>query len=102
MYNLFLDDTREPKILRHIVGPLDVCDEEFLHARSFDEFYKIIKENGIPKFVSFDYDLGSKEDGLDCAEFLKFECNERQVSIPEYTVHSAWPGINAKFKNILG
>jgi len=102
-YNLFLDDKRIPIVCRDYKGDGSIYDtEEFIKVSTFDEFYQTIKTMGIPKFVSFDYDLGSDEkDGLDCAEFLKFECDELGVDIPEYKIHSAWPGIHVKFKKIL-
>ena len=101
-YNLFLDDTRVPVNCRNYPGDESIYDaEEFLIARNFDRFYEIIKREGLPKFVSFDYDLNSDKDGLDCARFLKFECDELGVDVPEYRVHSQWPGIKSEFQKIL-
>lgn len=53
-YCLFLDDERSIKNVTWVTlppGPWDI-------VRSYDEFVKVIKENGIPKFISFDHDLG--------------------------------------------
>jgi len=102
MYNLFLDDNRLPQLCRHYQGDESIYDtEEFIVVKTFDEFYSTIKKMGIPKFVSFDYDLNQKETGLDCASFLKFECDELGVAVPEYRVHSAWLGITSDFDTIL-
>lgn len=104
-YNLFLDDQRNPEWLVDYKGDGSIYDtEEFVIVRTFDEFYKTIKEKGIPKFVSFDYILektDTENDGLDCAEFLKFECEDSGIDIPEYRVHSNYPGIFVEFDKIL-
>lgn len=102
MYNLFLDDKFEPKHKRNYSGDGSIYDtENFVIAKSFDEFYLTIKKLGIPKFVSFDYDILGDQNGLDCAKFLKFECKELDVAIPMYKVHSSWPGIQIEFEKIL-
>ncbi len=103
-YNLFLDDKRIPRDCRNYNGDESIYDtEEFIKVSSFEEFYQIIKTKGIPKFVSFDFDLGyNKKNGLDCAKYLKFECDELGVSIPDYNIHSMYPGVTPKFKEILG
>ena len=102
-YNLFLDDVREPTECRKYIGDGSVYDtEEFIIVRSFDEFYKTIKEHGVPKFVSFDYDLGRSENGLKCAELLKFWCDDSGVDFPKYRIHSSWPMIFMDFKKIIG
>ncbi|HRW21311.1 MAG TPA: hypothetical protein P5509_05005 [Bacteroidales bacterium] len=100
-YNLFLDDERRPQDLQWIVGPLDVLQEDFVCVKSFNEFYSAIKKYGIPKLVCFDYKILGDKTGLDCAEFLKFECDEQGVDVPEYIVHSGWPGIKGNFHEIL-
>lgn len=101
-YNLFLDDWKSPKDCRNYPGDGTVYDvSEFVIVKSFTEFYQIIKERGIPKFVSFDYQIDGDATGLDCAEFLKFECNEQGVDFPVYNVHSSWPGIKGEFLNII-
>lgn len=102
-YNLFLDDERKPIYFRDYYGDESIYEsEDWVICRSFDEFYQTIKENGIPKVVSFDYQPKSDTTGLDCAKLLKFFCDEDSVEIPTYYVHSNWPGIYQEFKKILG
>jgi len=102
MYNLFLDDKFQPKDKRQFPGDGSIYDTaEFVVAKSFEEFYQVIKQRGIPKFVSFDYQILGNETGLDCAEFLKLECKELEVDFPDYRVHSNWPGIWSEFKKIV-
>lgn len=102
-YNLFLDDWKSPKDCRYFTGDETIYDtEEFIVVKNFDDFYKVIKDNGVPKFVSFDYDLGfNSKDGLECAKYLKFYCDELGIDFPEYNVHSSWPGIKGEFLNII-
>jgi len=102
-YYLFLDDKRIPRDCRNYVG--DESDYEIKTwdiVSSFESFCEKIKEKGLPKVISFDYDLNGPEDGLDCAKFLKVECEKNNKPIPEYRIHSAWPGIRQKFYEILG
>lgn len=102
-YNLFLDDQRIPRDCRYYKGDGSPYDsEEWIEVHNFDQFCNIIKKKGIPKLISFDYQLGGEYNGLDCAKFLKFECEETNVKIPTYLVHSSWMGIYEKFKEILG
>jgi len=102
MYKLFLDDRRNPENCRNYPGDESVYDQkDWYIARSFNEFYYLLKEFGLPEFVSFDYDLGQGDNGLKCAEFLKFYCEDLGIPIPEYRVHSAWPGIKSEFDKIL-
>lgn len=103
MYKLFLDDKRNPKDCRNFPGDESPYDKDgWQIARTFDDFYYLLKKYGLPEFVSFDYDLGPDyHDGLQCAEFLKFYCEDLGVKIPEYRVHSSWPGIRPEFDKIL-
>lgn len=104
MYKLFLDDYRKPTDCRKFPGDETEYDiGGWVIVRTFDEFCNTIKDKGIPSLVSFDYDLGSfsKEDGLDCAKFLVFECEETNTKLPDYLVHSSWPGIQGEFMEIL-
>jgi len=84
-YTLFLDDEREP--------PSEM--ENVVIARDFWEFKRVIAAMGIPKYVSFDHDLGSMDsNGKDCAEFLIMRMiMERPSDIDDfqYYVHSQNP-----------
>ena len=113
---LFLDDVRSPKDAIRLVPDKH---NQFYFAndwdvvRNYDEFVQYIEINGVPKFVSFDHDLGDtamdeyfrnvatkgtldydniKEmTGLDCAKFLVEYCADENQPLPEYLVHSANP-----------
>ncbi|MCK9574816.1 MAG: cyclic-phosphate processing receiver domain-containing protein [Candidatus Pacearchaeota archaeon] len=101
-YNLFLDDERQPKHCRDYPGDESIYDTaEFKLALSYGDFINVIEENGIPNFVSFDYNILGPKTGLDCAEYLKKECEKQNVKFPAYRVHSSWPGIHAEFYKLI-
>ena len=113
---LFLDDVRSPKDAIRLVPDKH---NQFYFAndwdvvRNYDEFVQYIEINGVPKFVSFDHDLGDTamdeyfrnvatkgtldydnikgKTGLDCAKFLVEYCADENQPLPEYLVHSANP-----------
>jgi hypothetical protein len=109
MYNLFLDDLRNPRNVKWVELPL--VDWEIV--RSYDAFVAIIQEKGIPHRISFDHDLAdehykefaaknneeaTKRDidykqfkektGYDCAKWLAKYCVDNNIPIPEYYIHS--------------
>ena len=51
-YKLFIDDERYP------VG------DSWVIARTSNEAVEIIKEQGIPSFISFDHDLGGRDTSM--------------------------------------
>ena len=113
---LFLDDVRSPKDAIRLIPNKH---NQFYFAndwdvvRNYDEFVQYIEVNGVPKFVSFDHDLGDtamdeyfrnvatketldydnikEKTGLDCAKFLVEYCADKNQPLPEYLVHSANP-----------
>ena len=110
LYYIFLDDIRMPKDVKWVELPL----VPWTIVRSYNEFVKVIENQGMPKFISFDHDLGEehyhpsmysddKEDynrlyntfkektGYDCAKWAVDYCMEKNLIFPEYTVHSMNP-----------
>ena len=113
---LFLDDVRIPK---DAIGLVPDKHNKFYFSndwdvvRDYNEFVLYIETNGVPKFVSFDHDLGDtamdeyfrnvatngtldydnieEKTGLDCAKFLVEYCADENQPLPEYLVHSANP-----------
>ena len=87
---LFLDDIRTPHC---------ICDEywefkpeDFIIVRTYKQFVKYIKENGVPDFISFDHDLGDGKNGFDCAKWLVNYCIDNNLDFCfDYYVHSANP-----------
>ena len=113
---LFLDDVRIPK---DAIGLVPDKYNQFYFSNdweivtNYDDFVEYIELNGVPKFVSFDHDLGDtamdeyfrnvatngtldydnieEKTGLDCAKFLVEYCADENQPLPEYLVHSANP-----------
>jgi hypothetical protein len=85
-YKLFLDDERMPgKSL-----------EDAVIVRSYCEFKQVITERGIPKYITFDHDLGDGEyTGKKCAEYLAMRMMGRMrpdnIEDFRYDVHSQNP-----------
>lgn len=100
---LFLDDVRTPIESRWII------------ARNYDEFVKIINQEGLDNFdiISLDHDLGdsamrefynnvyvnneldynniTEKTGFDCAKFLIELSMNSGIELPQIYVHSANP-----------
>lgn len=77
-YNLYLDDLRP-------------TPEHFKRVYSYEEFEAFILENGLPKLISFDHDLGEGKTGYDCAMFLVEFCLDHNLKLPDYFIHSQNP-----------
>lgn len=76
---IFLDDVRQRP------------DDTFIVLRNFDEFKEFIDLYGIPKFISFDHDLGAEKSGYDCAKYLVNYCLNKEYKLPLFKVHSQNP-----------
>lgn len=96
MYNMYIDDERTPS-----------TSMEFIVVRSVQEAKEYIKENGLPRFISFDHDLGDgTPTGYDFAKFLVDSLLDQctDVYVPEmfgYNVHSANPPGAENIKKLL-
>jgi sulfur relay (sulfurtransferase) DsrF/TusC family protein len=64
-YNLFLDDFREPVDSFYYLGNPTYNILDWKIVRNYDEFVKMIQENGIPETISFDHDLENSEEWMD-------------------------------------
>lgn len=115
MLNLFLDDIRMPDDVVWVKLP----QVEWIIVRNYNEFVKEVLTNGIPNIVSFDHDLGfehqrdyfnvqknpdkiidplklnykkyKEKTGYDAAKWLVEYCIDKNVSFPEYYIHSMNP-----------
>ena len=132
-YRLILDDLRTAQQCTVSNGkfnyvPLlqltETKPEDWVIVRNYDQFVQVIKERGIPDFISFDHDLDrsamreyffaiengkpfnynnvKEKTGLDCAKFLIDKCKESVRILPEITLHTAntlgWENINAELE----
>lgn len=110
MYNLFLDDIRQPWEAGNYMYPVEVRSlyrlKEWIIVRNYKEFVHCINENGLPNLVSFDHDLADihydpatwtesfkyqEETGYDCAKWLVDYCIENTLKLPNFLVHSMNP-----------
>jgi hypothetical protein len=124
MYNLFLDDERLPKNVIWVNLPL----VHWIIARNYNEFIRVITENGIPTRVSFDHDLAfehypggigiyegdpriktiklkydsyRERTGYHACKWLIEYCLERKLSLPECFVHTLNPVGRQNIQSLL-
>jgi len=90
---LFLDDEREPfeAYASLLSGNNPIYHEDgWVIVRSYDKFVNYLNEHGLPDLISFDHDLGPvPTTGLTCARAVINYCEDRNIDLPNYLVHSA-------------
>lgn len=100
-YKLFLDDIRDVKMVYK-----NLNDDDFVIVRNFDDFKKVILENGLPELISFDNDLGLDEhdniaeDGYAAAKWLVYESGLDLENL-KFNVHSANPVASVQIQSLL-
>ncbi len=100
-YNLFLDDIRVPEMVYK-----NPSDYNFVIVRSYEKFVAHIKANGLPKYISFDNDLGLNadgevaEDGYATAKWLVYTSGLDLINLDFY-VHSANPVAAKQIEGLL-
>lgn len=108
-YKLFLDDERMPSGVDWVDLPTRV-DGHWVIVRDFWEFKEVIRERGIPEFVSFDYVLinspnprarESRFTGKDCAEYLAMCCMREDRPFPPHTIHTSDPEFARKIAEVI-
>lgn len=129
-YNLFLDDYRTLLSTYEYKKFKPYITEEWVIVRNYNEFVKVIEQQGLPKLISFDHDLAdehytpekywndyeaSKEyqesqnytekTGYDCAKWLAEYCLDNQLPLPQWETHSMNPvgadNINKLLNNLM-
>ena len=127
MKKLFLDDIRMPKDCANGLVPSQMSkiywDDDWFIVRNFKQFIDWISENGLPDFISFDHDLADihytidysdinwpysnpdmEKTGYDCAKWLGNYCLDKNLSLPDFIVHSQNPvgkmNINSYLQNV--
>jgi hypothetical protein len=114
---LWLDDIRDPQdniwLSWMIDAGINPVEFNITWVKSYDEFTKWIKKNGLPGLICFDHDLGedvakgrvskgmSKRQarilkretlsGFDCAKWLIEFCLDNELNAPEFKIQSANP-----------
>jgi hypothetical protein len=102
MKKLFLDDVRTIDMIYD-----KSMESEFDIVRTYDAFIEYIKTNGLPNYISFDNDLGLKEDkttvapdGLAAAKWLVYQSGLDLKNL-EFKVHSANPVAAEQIRGLL-
>jgi len=100
-YHLFLDDIRTPDMV--YTSPEDY---NFVVVRTFEKFVDYIETHGLPKYISFDNDLGLNadgeiaEDGYAAAKWLVYQSGLDLRKL-EFYVHSANPVAAKQIEGLL-
>lgn len=120
-YNLFLDDFRMPEDAFEITHiPVYILIDDWIIARSYDEFVKTIQEKGIPEIISFDHDLAdihydqqehvdndyydivSEKTGYHCAKWFIDYCIDNNKKLPAtILIHSMNPAGSLNIKSLF-
>ncbi|MBF4519121.1 hypothetical protein IRZ71_22435 [Flavobacterium sp. ANB] len=100
-YKLFLDDIRDVNMVYK-----KLTNDDFVVVRNFNDFKKVILENGLPELISFDNDLGLDEndiiaeDGYAAAKWLVYESGLDLIDL-KFNVHSANPVAAQQIQSLL-
>ncbi len=114
MYNLFLDDFRDPQEAYDYKADNDYLDLEWIVVRSYSAFVQMIEQKGLPEIISFDHDLTLEfykgeesydqlnvKTGYHCAQWLVEFCKSKHLPIPEYKIHTMNPLGEMNIRNVL-
>ena len=101
----------------HTHIPVYILIDDWVIARNYDEFVKIIQERGIPEIVSFDHDLADshydnpkdipydqyvEKTGYHCAKWLIYYCIDNKKELPPtILIHSMNVGGSLNIKSLF-
>lgn len=119
---LWLDDIRNPHESNWL-SYSPIPHKEVIWVKSYLEFTKWIKKNGLPDGICFDHDLGKEVEtkvrskglskkaarklkgeektGMDCAKWLVEYCMDNKMELPVWNIHSANPVGKANIGGLL-
>lgn len=86
--NIFLDDHRQPWEVTW--GDFDYSKTSWVIVRDYETFMDAIKLY-FPLRISFDHDLGTTRDGMDCVKWLCNYCIEHRLKLPQAFFHTKNP-----------
>ena len=96
-YSLFLDDFRFPSWVTWVHIPQG---DNWIVARHYYDFKGVIETHGLPRFISFDFDLDRHglpiqhleyKTGFDCVNWLINHLENNNLKFPRCAIHSANP-----------
>ena len=86
-WNLWLDDNSFD-----IESPNRHAPKGFTAAISSDQAFRLIKNNGLPDYISFDHDLGGDDTAMKLLRRIEEEIFDGDIPKPPmYDIHSANP-----------
>ena len=91
-YKMFIDDERFP------------VTTDWVIVRSSEEAKECVRNYGIPRFISFDHDLGGEDTSMNFIHWLikiVLDSNGFMKFPTEYTVHSQNPVGAANIKSLM-
>jgi len=108
MYNLFLDDLRNPEDCYSYIPQQPVyLMKDWVIVRNYNDFVQMVTDKGIPTVISFDHDLADvhygvqdhvdqdfydtceEKTGYHCAQWLLNYCMDNSLDPPRATlIHS--------------
>jgi len=113
---LWLDDIRDPFVgdwLMRYAPQFAYGEGEVTWVKSYNAFVDWINDNGLPRMVAFDHDLGqdvanekvangmskrksriqkrTEMSGFECAKWLVDYCIDNDMDLPQWTIQSANP-----------
>jgi hypothetical protein len=116
MYNLYLDDFRQPTDSFDYLGNPIYNKLKWEIVRNYDDFVKIIEERGVPNTISFDHDLSDEhykhqtvinydlqeKTGFHCAKWLINYCIDNKKELPTtILIHSMNPAGSLNIKSLF-
>lgn len=84
--NLFIDDERLPDHVTWIKYPETI--KGWVVVRNYADALAFFKINGMPRFISFDNDLGEQKEGIDILHWVINYCIDNKCNLPAIAVHS--------------
>jgi hypothetical protein len=92
--NIFLDDERDPKYVKSMMGKC--YPQDWVIARNYFDFCQLVDQNlASIKLVSFDHDIASYDKsgkewtGKDAADYLINKCLDTGHKFPSWFVHTS-------------
>ena len=84
---VFIDDKCNPGDIAGLDGFPD--NKAWKLIGSYEDFEAYLKKHGVPKFISFDFNLEQEKTGHDCAKLLIQYCLEHDIDkLPDTMSHS--------------
>lgn len=99
MYNLLYDEMNDLITIYNTTEDKIYTESKWAEVNNYDDFVRIINENGLPELISFGKDISDnmvdsfffqqqKKSGYDCVLWLIDYCKNNNKPFPKYIIHS--------------